>query len=200
MKILIIDCCIRTSESRTRKLLDCCMKQLRIQSGISCEVLSLVNLDLKCLYGQFFEERQSLLARHCLDHPRFRYAHQFAEADRIVIAAPLWDLSFPALLKVYLENVSVDGITFYCDAQGMHGICRASRLLFLTTRGGFYEGTKDEQGCRYLKAFGKMCGIQGFHHIAAEGIDFYPDRAPEWMDNALAKIPEAVEWLLAPEQ
>ena len=47
----------------------------------------------------------------------FRYARQFAAADKIVIAAPLWDLSFPAQLKVYLENIYVTGIvTKYSDA------------------------------------------------------------------------------------
>lgn len=42
----------------------------------------------------------------------FKYAHEFANADLIVIAAPFWDLSIPALLKVYIENIAVDGITF----------------------------------------------------------------------------------------
>ena len=57
----------------------------------------------------FFWQRERLLETGELTHPRFRYAHQFKNADRIVIAAPFWDLSFPALLKVYIENVSVQG-------------------------------------------------------------------------------------------
>ena len=31
---------------------------------------------------------------------------------RIVVAAPFWDLSVPAVLKVYIENISADGVTF----------------------------------------------------------------------------------------
>ena len=42
----------------------------------------------------------------------FYYARQFAEADQIVIAAPFWDLSFPAILKAYMEQITVSGITF----------------------------------------------------------------------------------------
>ena len=38
------------------------------------------------------------------------YAKQFAGADTIVIAAPFWDLSFPAILKTYIENIYVTGI------------------------------------------------------------------------------------------
>ena len=41
-----------------------------------------------------------------------RDCEQFQRADAILIAAPFYDLSIPALLKVYIENVSVDGITF----------------------------------------------------------------------------------------
>ena len=55
----------------------------------------------------------------------FCYARQFAAADRIVIAAPLWDLSFPAQLKVYLENIYVTGIvTKYSEAGEPVGLCR----------------------------------------------------------------------------
>ena len=46
--------------------------------------------------------REELLDRGELDGEIFRYSHQFAAADRIVIAAPYWDLSFPAQLKIYI--------------------------------------------------------------------------------------------------
>ena len=104
-------------------------------------------------------------------HPRFRYAHQFAQADRIVIAAPFWDLSFPALLKVYIEQVSVDGITFGSTESGLQGLCRASQLVFLTTRGGFYTGDAMEMGSRYLDALHTFFGIGAYTCIAADGMD-----------------------------
>ena len=40
----------------------------------------------------------------------FDLASQFQQADEIVIAAPYWDLSFPAILKLYLENIYVTGV------------------------------------------------------------------------------------------
>ena len=39
-----------------------------------------------------------------LDDPLLDYARQFARADQILIAAPCWDLSFPAVLRAYLER------------------------------------------------------------------------------------------------
>ena len=51
---------------------------------------------------------------------------QFAAADVIVIAAPYWDLMFPAVLKTYLENITVTGITFcYSDQGRPQSMCKA---------------------------------------------------------------------------
>lgn len=197
MRILVIDSCIRGNASRTRRLLDECLKQIPCKAPeAEVTVLNLTEMNLSCLYGDFFEDRQELLAQGKLDAPRFDYAHQFAEADKIVIAAPLWDLSFPALLKVYIENISVDGITFFYDEEGGHGKCKSDKILFLTTRGGFYEGEAAEQACGYIHEYGKMCGIQGFRCVAAEGLDFVPQEAERILSRACEKMPEVVEWLL----
>ena len=38
--------------------------------------------------------REELLATKTYDHPMFRFAKQFADADTIVMATPYWDLAF----------------------------------------------------------------------------------------------------------
>lgn len=87
-------------------------------------------------YPEVLEERDELWNAGRLDQPMFDPARQFAAADRIVIAAPFWDLCFPAILKIYLERISVTDITFGYDEQGaMVGLCKASKLLLITTRG-----------------------------------------------------------------
>ena len=59
----------------------------------------------------------------------FELARQFAAADQIVIAAPYWDLSFPAALKQYFEQINVLGITFAYTPEGVpKGLCRARKL------------------------------------------------------------------------
>jgi len=78
------------------------------------------------------------------------------------IAAPFWDLSFPTLLKVYIENLCVEGITF--------GTCQADRLLFLTTRGDDLTDSNLEMGVRYLEAMCVFLGIEHFDCIAADGM------------------------------
>ncbi len=168
-KALIVDCCIRGSESRTSKLLSAFLEAL--PADVETDVLRLDEENLSCLTGAYFEQRQRLLAEGKLDHPRFRYAHQLAEADLVCIAAPFWDLSFPALLKVYIEQVSVDGITFGSVHGGLKGLCRGSDLVFLTTRGGIYTGDPMEMGSRYLDALHTFFGFNRYHCIAADGMD-----------------------------
>ena len=133
--------------------------------------LDLMAEDISYFKDSYFDQREALLEENRRDHPRFRYAHQFAQADRIVIAAPFWDLSFPALLKVYIEQVSVDGITFGSTEDGLKGLCRAAHLVFLTTRGGFYTGDAMEMGSRYLEALHTFFGIGEYACIAADGMN-----------------------------
>ena len=105
----------------------------------------------------------------------FAPARQFAAADKIVIAAPFWELSFPAILKIYLERITVTDITFGYDEQGKNiGLCKAKKLLFITTRGGDFSRPETawmEMGARQLEALCAMYGIPSFQCLAAEGLD-----------------------------
>ena len=99
-KVLYIDCCIRRENSRSKELAEFFIDQLEKTGKYNVERLCLMDEGLSYFSDGFFLQREALLAEGKFDHPRFRYAHQFAAADKIVIAAPFWDLSFPALLKV----------------------------------------------------------------------------------------------------
>lgn len=168
-QVLLVDSCIRKEDSQTRKLMEAFCAALPKHCALTR--LALTEENLSCLTGDFFDQRQRLLERGELSHPRFRYAHQFAQADAVVIAAPFWDLAFPALLKVYLENVSVDGITFAACEEGLKGICRGNELVFLTTRGGFYTGSELEMGSRYMDALHTFFGFAQYHCVAADGMN-----------------------------
>ena len=193
MKILMINGCIRGAESRSWMLAEAFLGAMKMHAPqvLDFTQLNLAELNLKPLTGSFFEERQQLLEENNRRHPRFFYAHQFAQADRILIAAPFWDLSIPAVVKLYIENISLDGITFGCNDQGMYGMCKAKDMIFFTTRGGVYGNGSMEQGARYLKALCEMFGIPKFRCICAEGVDQLPDQADEIMRRALDEAREA---------
>lgn len=170
MKALYIDCCVRGEESRSAKLAQAFLENLSPEYEVTHR--RLMEEALYPLTAETLRQRDALLAQGRTDHPRFRFAHEIAEADLVIMAAPFWDLSFPALLKVYIENVSVEGITFHSTETGLQGLCRGRHLVFLTTRGGIYEPGSDwEQGAPYLAAIQKFFGFGDFRCVAADGLD-----------------------------
>ncbi len=193
VKVLYIDCCIRRDLSRTRILAEAVLTALQAKGDYQVERLCLMDEPLNPLSEGFFAQRERLLTEHNHSHPRFRYAHQFSQADRVIVAAPFWDLSFPALLKLYIENVTVEGISFGVDEHGTHGLCKAERLLYLTTRGGDYRNSKLEMGARYLEALCQFWGIPRFDVVAADGLDLGREEVKTILDRAIAEALTFVE-------
>ena len=187
--LLYVDCCIRREQSRTRLLAEAFLQNL--PAGWQVQTLTLMDEPLLPLMAGGFAQREALLKAGDLHHRRFDYAWQFQRADAILIAAPFYDLSIPALLKVYIENVSVDGITFQCDETGLRGCCRAQSMTFLTSRGGFYEGSPEEMGARYMAAMCAFFGTGAFRCVAADGVDMDPAKTPQILKEACERAAEA---------
>lgn len=186
-RVLFVDCCIRREESRTKKIASHFLNELKNNGGYEIDTICLMDEGISYLSGDFFEEREKLLKSKQLDHPRFQYARDFASYDKIVVAAPFWDLSFPALLKAYIENLCVEGITFQCDETGCFGTCKADNMLYITTRGDNFTDSPLEMGSRYMEAMCIFFGIDTYDCIAAEGLDLGVIPVEEIIDGAMEK-------------
>lgn len=164
--ILFVNCCVREN-SRTKKLADYLISKLR---GDVSEVRPGEEM-FPVIDGEFIEKREKYEARSDYDHFCFDFAKQFAQADSIVIAAPYWDLSFPASLKQYFELVNVIGITFGYNEEGLpFGMCSAKTVYYVSTSGGNYYN--EEYGYGYVKALAEtFYGIQDVKLIKAVGLD-----------------------------
>ena len=104
-------------------------------------------------------------------HPVLKYAYQFAEADKYIIAAPMWNLSIPSILKAYIDYVSVTGITFKYTAEGPVGLLNNKRAVHIVSRGGEYGDAPYEMGDRYLRTILGFFGINDIETIAIENLD-----------------------------
>ena len=174
--LLFINACVRGQKSRTLQL---ARRFLGAWQHAHPEAViterDLCRDRLSPQYPEVLEERDALWSAGKLDDPLFQPARQFAAAGRIVIAAPFWDLSFPAILKIYLERISVTNITFGYDDLGRSvGLCKADKLLLITTRGGDFsipEISWMEMGARQLEALCAMYGISSFQCLTAQGLD-----------------------------
>ncbi len=178
-KILFINACVR-HESRTMKLSRHLLNRL---DGEITEI-DLYKEELLPLYNEGIEKR----ALHDVSGREFEYAKQFSKADSIVIGAPFWDLSFPAVLKLYFENVTVSGITFEYSEKGRPvGKCRAKKLYYITTSGGYIGN--NNFGFDYVKALAEnFFGINDISFYSAEGLDIFGADVKSIMDEAKERI------------
>ena len=166
MNTLLINACVR-AQSRTKRLAEHLLRRL----GGTTEELRLEELVFPKVDEAFLRRRDALIAAGRFDDPLFAPARQFAQAEQIVIAAPYWDLSFPASLKQYFEQINVLGITFEYTPEGTPlGLCKAKRLFYVTTAGGAFVPM--EFGFGYVKALAQsFYGIKDVRLIQAAGLD-----------------------------
>lgn len=177
-KILFINACVRPN-SRTFELAKHVLSKLQ---G-SIEEVTLYDEDLSPLTLTDLALRDKANKEDDYSSDFFKLAKQFANADVIVLAAPYWDLMFPAVVKNYFENVTVSGLTFKYGTNGVpYGLCKAKRLIYVTTAGG---PIIHNFGFDYVTALSKgFYGISETLCVKAEGLDIYGADVNKIMDNA----------------
>lgn len=167
MKITYINACLRGGESRTKRIADALLAQL----GQSCDIdeIDLTSTPLRALDAEQYAKRQEGI----LDPIAVDYAHRVVDSDLLIMAFPFWDMSFPAIVKVFCEHITLNGITFKSAEDGsVSGCCRAKKLIIVTTRGlELEDGSPMEQGSSYLKAIGWLWGVNDVEVISAVGMD-----------------------------
>lgn len=166
--ILFVNACVREG-SRTKILADYLLS--RLQGEVKERFLG--SYVFPVADSKFIDTRSALLERKQFDDPSFELAREFAAADTIVVAAPYWDLSFPAALKQYFEQVNAIGITFrYSESGSPVGLCRGKKLYYVTTSGGPFA--PDEYGYGYVQMLCRVYyGIRETHLIKASGLDVW---------------------------
>lgn len=169
---LFINACVREEQSRTLKL---CEHYLARFDQV--DVLDLSTLNLQSLNAETLKQRE--------DGENQELAKQFSQADSIVIGAPYWDLSFPAILKIYLEQIMIKDITFsYGDRGKVIGHCKAKELVYITTSGG---PIVPEFGYGYIKALANIMGIQKTVFRYVEWLDVVGADVEKILREAMSK-------------
>ena len=180
---LFINACVREG-SRTKRLADHLLSKL----GGPVDEVCLKDEVFPVTDEAYLSKRDRLIKEEKLDDPMFGLANQFAKAERIVIAAPYWDLSFPASLKQYIEHINVTGITFHYTPEGVpEGLCRADELYYVMTAGGMF--VPEEFGFGYVKTMAEsFYGIRDVRLIIAKGLDIIGADTEKIIEDAFAQI------------
>ena len=186
MNLLFVDCCIsqRGADSRTRALAEAYLRAFReAHPDVQTETVTTEQLlALKPLDAAVLNERDALASVGAFDAPVFALARQFREADAVVVAAPYWDMSYPAALKAYIEHISAVGLTYHYEMDGCHGDCKAQQLVYLTSGGDFEH--EDSIGVLHWRQLCGLFGIERFEYVFAGGLDIDPAKTSELLAAA----------------
>ena len=173
-KLLYIDACIRDEMSRTKQIATPIVEALKQKYEVQTLVIN--DLDLSIVKKELITKRNNGV----IDPQVMSWAESVRDADRIVIAAPFWDMSFPAALKNFLELCSIFDVTFKSDEKTCYGNCKAEKMLYITTRGmDISTGDVLEQGTPYLKAISWLWGIGPMQVVSAQNMDYLSEKEIE---------------------
>lgn len=187
--ILFINACPRQKErSRSFALAENFLREYcRLKSNVNIQEKNLYKENIECYSLDEINKRDTLLANKEFQNEMFSNARRFADADKIVIAAPFWDLSFPAILKAYIEQICVCGITFKYTENGSVGLSKAQSIAYLSTSGGY---PTRNYGSEYIKAIAEFLGIENFVGLTIGGLDIWGNDVDDIMSEGFKQAKE----------
>lgn len=192
MKLLFVNSCIsqRRESSRTLALARAFLDALPAGTEVE-EIPPETLLDLRPFDTALLDQRDALFRNRQFDAPIYDLARQFCAADAIAVAAPYWDLSYPAALRTYIEHISANGVAYHYDQFGSHGDARASRLVYLTSGGDYEHG--DSVGVAHWRQLAALFGIDQFDYVFAGGLDLDPAQTSALLESACTRARQLAE-------
>ncbi len=180
-KLFYIDSCLRKG-SNTKKIADVIIDKLSEKYEI--EMVRLSEYSFPVVDNDILNDR----ANGIVPDEYVEMARSLAAADRLVIAAPFWDMSFPSALKVFFENMSLFNVTFASTDKECYGLCKAEKVLYITTRGmNISTGDELEQATPYIKALSRLWGLGDLHVVSAQNMDYSTE------EQKADKVKKAIE-------
>jgi len=207
MKMLVIECSPRkananaTSGALGRQLVDA----ITARFGRKVELIER-NIGTEPLTPMSAEYAESLLLP--ADEARTRYGESLAQSDQLiaelkwadvlVIATPVHNFTVPASLKLWIDLVVRNGVTFHNTPEGKKGLLGDRPTLVAVSSGGamFRDPPKQPDFFRpYLNAALGVIGVRDISYVAATGLAFtstpmaaIEERANAWIEASLGQF------------
>lgn len=101
---------------------------------------------------------------------------QFLSADTYVIAAPMWNVSFPARLKRYVDCIIINNKTIKIYDDGAKGLLddKERNMVYIQSSGGVYPRLFNgmfNHGIYYFQDIFNFLGVRNFEKILVQGVD-----------------------------
>lgn len=117
-----------------------------------------------------------------------KYAYQFAEADKYILAEPMWNFGMPAIMKAYFDYVCIKDIAFKYTETGVAGLLSGKKAVNIVTRGGDYCSEPAcfyELGDRYIKTIFAFFGITDYTTIFVDQMDIIGQDVDKIVEGAI---------------
>ncbi|MFF2157796.1 NAD(P)H-dependent oxidoreductase [Paenibacillus chitinolyticus] len=120
---------------------------------------------------------------------------QFAAADKYIIVTPIWNYSYPPVMKSYIDSICIAGKTFkYLPDIGRVGLLNDKKAVHIQASGSFLSPGSDdadlEMGHRHLKIIMEFMGVPSFEGIFVEGMAAQPEQEPAIKEKAIRQARE----------
>lgn len=192
----------------SRRLVNEVMKKYE---GFQLEELDLYQTHIPRLEYQYFESRNCMINQEAIlklpedeqkeVHQIVKLCDQFVEADVVVIAAPMWSLSFPAPLKEYLDCIIQVGRTITFEGHLPKGLLddKLRTVIYVQSSGGeipFILSPFFNKGLNYVEEMMKFMGIKKFETLLVDGTGTTEDEKLKAIDKATKNIEGIVKHII----
>ncbi len=89
-----------------------------------------------------------------------QYVDELLAADQVVITTPIYNLSLPAALKAWIDQVVRVGRTFTKSASGLEGLVRGKRVVIVVASGSDLRPTSPGGAYNFLEPY--LRAVLGF--------------------------------------
>lgn len=172
--------------------------------GVQLEELDLYQTHLPTLQYHYFSGRSTLIStaeimKLSKEEQKdieqvLTLCDQFVGADWIVLAAPMWSLSYPAVVKQYLDCILMTGKTIAFKNEKPYGLLtdRPRSFVYVQSSGASLPWMLRpilNKGMSYVEDIMKFIGISGCYNLFADGTGTTEEE--RW--QAIAKAKEKIE-------
>ena len=179
--------------------------------GVQVEELDLYTAPLPKLKYQYFSGRSTLVGSDQIlqlsveeqaDIAQInRLCDQFVAADWYVLAAPMWSLSFPAVVKEYLDCIIMAGKTIGFNKEKPYGLLndRTRSFVYVQSSGASLPWMLRpvlNKGMNYVEDIMKFIGISDYYELFVDGTGTTEAERVQAVTEATENIDGLVERIL----
>lgn len=195
------------AESISSRMFETFFEEVKDNANLNVNVYDIYKEDMPYIGQDLFGAFGKMAANEELNEAEQRViaANQkardaFSEADVVVIAFPLWNLTIPAKLQTFIDYIFASGYAFKYDETGkMIALLPDKKIILLNARGGVYstiETQAMEMSVNYLRnVFVGIFQNEIINEIIIEGHNKAPEQAETIIQEGLEKVRQAAKRL-----